>query len=361
MGDVLPRYKQVIDYILSEINSGHLKEGDRMPSEKELSDKFSLSRQTIRHATGELESSGVITRVRGSGSYIGNPAAGSRPKYRTVAVMLTYVDNYIFPPAVRGISDTLERAGYTMQLAFTDNDIEKEGKFLKKILDADDVDAVIAEPSRSCLPNPNMKYYRAIQRMVPLVFINSSYPFLDAPCIRLDDEQIGLEAVRYLVKNGHRQIAGIFHCEDLQGRRRYAGYDRGLRESGIVPDPVKVVWLDTESIANLEPLTDYILRRIDGATAVFSYNDEVACQLIENFTERNIRVPDDFSFISVDDAEIATKVNPAVTTFPHPKRELGEKAAKKILSMIQNPAITGDELFMPELIVRDSVKSLKTC
>lgn len=359
MSDGQPQYKRVIDYILSEISEGRLKQGDRIPSEKKLSEQFSMSRQTIRHATGELEKKGVITRVRGSGSYIGGDASKLRDKFMTVAVMLTYVDNYIFPQTVRGISDTLEENGYSMQLSFTDNDIEKEQTFLKKIIAEDNVDALLAEPSKSSLPNPNMKYYRIIQqRGIPIEFINSSYPKLDIPCVRLDDEKIGYEAVRYLIENGHRQIAGIFHCEDSQGLRRFAGYDRALREADIVPDPKKVLWLDTDGIADVAPLTDYILSRIKGATAIFTYNDEVGCQLIDGFAERGINVPDDISVISVDDSDLASKVRPGLTTFPHPKRELGITATDKLLAMIDNPIVGGNELMMPDLVVRDSVKLL---
>ena len=65
------QYKKIVKYIKEEVADGHLKQGDKLPSEKVLCQRFHLSRQTIRHATGELESEGIITRVRGSGSYVG--------------------------------------------------------------------------------------------------------------------------------------------------------------------------------------------------------------------------------------------------------------------------------------------------
>ena len=60
-------YRAVIDWIRQAVASGELRKGDRLPSEKELCEQFGLSRQTIRHATGELEKEGLLTRVRGSG------------------------------------------------------------------------------------------------------------------------------------------------------------------------------------------------------------------------------------------------------------------------------------------------------
>lgn len=361
MNDNEPHYKQVINYIRTEIVNGNLKQGDRMPSEKELGERFGLSRQTIRHATGELEEQGVITRVRGSGSYIGdirdNP---NRPRYMSVAVMLTYVDNYIFPPVVRGISNVLEGNGYSMQLSFTDNNVRKEGQILKNLIENDNVDAVIAEPSMSALPNPNLEYYEILKkRHIPVLFINASYPNLNFPCVRLDDRHVAYDAVQQLIRRGHRQIAGIFHCEDAQGTERYLGYEKALSQAGIVLEQKNVIWLDTTSIHKLEALMDYILTRIDGCTAVLAYNDEVACQLIKYGTRRGLKIPEELSIISIDDADTAKTISPKVTTYPHPKQELGMKAAENLLQMLENPLTDGNFLFVPEVKIRESVIDIR--
>ena len=84
----------------------------------------------------------------------------------------------------------------------------------------------------------------------------------------------------------------------------------------------------------------------------------MACQLIRGFNRKGIRVPDDISVIGVDDAEAARTAEPPLTTFPHPKAELGIMAAQKIIEQIENPLMKRDHLFLPEIIVRDSVKNL---
>ena len=80
-------YRAVIDWIRQAVASGALRRGDRLPSEKELCEQFGLSRQTIRHATGELEKEGLLTRVRGSGTYVGGSISLQRtPKYKNIKV-----------------------------------------------------------------------------------------------------------------------------------------------------------------------------------------------------------------------------------------------------------------------------------
>ena len=169
-------YRAVIDWIRKEISAGHLKTGDRLPSEKELCDQFGLSRQTVRHATGELEKEGVLTRVRGSGTYLGSPGPAPRQaENKNIAVVSTYVDSYIFPPTIRGIESVLARAGYSVQLSFTDDLVTRERMILESLLEKDNIDGLIIEPSKSALPNPNLELYRRIlKRNIPILFFTSA-------------------------------------------------------------------------------------------------------------------------------------------------------------------------------------------
>ena len=62
--------EQIIDQIYSLIISGNLKPGDKMPSERELSDRFEVSRNSIREAIRILEILGFLVSKRGDGTYI---------------------------------------------------------------------------------------------------------------------------------------------------------------------------------------------------------------------------------------------------------------------------------------------------
>lgn len=65
-----PHYVRIRNHIVSRINSGELKKDQRLPSERELADQFNVSRITIVGALRELAESGIIRKIRGSGSYI---------------------------------------------------------------------------------------------------------------------------------------------------------------------------------------------------------------------------------------------------------------------------------------------------
>ena len=99
MTDNKPKYQVVIDWINEEIASGRMKLGDRLMPEEKLSKKFGLCRQTIRRATSQLVEEKVLTRLQGSGTYVGQILPHtSKKKHMNVAVVSTYYNSYIFPP-----------------------------------------------------------------------------------------------------------------------------------------------------------------------------------------------------------------------------------------------------------------------
>lgn len=66
----IPIYLQLANIIEDEINSGKLKEGDKIYSENFLAKKYNLSRITVRRSLDELLKKGYIIKKKGSGSYI---------------------------------------------------------------------------------------------------------------------------------------------------------------------------------------------------------------------------------------------------------------------------------------------------
>ena len=362
------KYLDIVDWIKSELAEGKLKAGDRLPSENELAEKFRVSRQTARHAIDVLAADRLVSRVRGSGTYIGpvggrTAGTGLHPgrnrHHGTIAVMSTYVDGYIFPNTVRGIEQVLVRSGYVMQLCFTGNKIHRERELLEKMVSTDRIDGLIVEAVKSALPNPNFKYFSRLSGLgVPILFINAAYPGLPYPLVALNDSRMAFRATQYLVDRGHRKIGGIFKADDGQGRLRYQGYAECMRTIGRGVDERSVFWIDTVAMQEMEKFAPYLLERIHGCTAVVCYNDQVAYALATILKKYGIRVPEDVSLIGMDDADIAAMAEVPITTFPHPKFDLGKKAAENLLKMIDDPTADGNYLFETEVCERDSVKTL---
>jgi len=65
----VPKYKQIVESIISDIAKGKLPIGEKIPSINELSEYCDLSRDTVEKAYRELKSRKVIISVKGKGFY----------------------------------------------------------------------------------------------------------------------------------------------------------------------------------------------------------------------------------------------------------------------------------------------------
>jgi GntR family transcriptional repressor for pyruvate dehydrogenase complex len=61
---------QVADQIKSLILANELKPGDRLPTERDLCDRFEVSRTVVREAISVLEAKGLLASIGGSGTYV---------------------------------------------------------------------------------------------------------------------------------------------------------------------------------------------------------------------------------------------------------------------------------------------------
>ncbi|ATY84207.1 GntR family transcriptional regulator [Kyrpidia spormannii] len=66
----IPLYIQVKEAVLAQIRNGHWKTGDKLPTERELSERLQVSRNTVSQAYQELEAEGVLTSIQGRGTFV---------------------------------------------------------------------------------------------------------------------------------------------------------------------------------------------------------------------------------------------------------------------------------------------------
>lgn len=360
MQEAQTKYQALINYIKEQIAAGALCPGDKLPSENELSEQFSISRQTVRKAIGVLEEDGVVRRVKGSGTYLNYDRRENLEQRNSIAVVTTYVESYIFPKTIQGIEKVLFDSGYSVQICFTNNTLEREKSILEDLLSRDDVAGVIVEGTKSGLPNPNIPLYRQLlAKNIPVLFINTYYPELDAPHVSLNDVETAEKAVQYLIDHGHRDIGAILKLDDGQGRQRYLGYLSAMEAAGLAVSDSRMVWIDTDESKQLAYCTEKILNRVEACTALLCYNDQIAFQLIRILSQKGIKVPEDVSIISIDDSDLALHSEVPITSLPHPKEKLGEKAAEVLLQMINGKKKDLTYEFGTRVVERESVTALK--
>jgi GntR family transcriptional regulator, arabinose operon transcriptional repressor len=358
----LPKYMQLKQEIISWIHSGKFKPEEKLPSEHEMSELFGFSRQTVRQAIGELVQEGWLERAQGKGTFVSKTPSNTRKPVdvKTVALITTYISDYIFPTIVRGVESTLRSRGYRLLLSSTDNLKDKERESLEMVM-SQMPNGLIIEPTKSAEGNPNFNYFLSLDyQNIPYLMIHETYSDLACPCIKLDDEFGGFVAAEHLIQLGHRRIVGFFKTDDLQGINRLKGFTQAHREYGIPLPPNSIMRYSTEDRSTLpHQYLNELLESDQRPSAIVCYNDELAIELLQVIRGKGLQVPNDISIVGFDDANLATATEVKLTTLSHPKEEMGKLAAEMLLAWIEKTSKPENKVFIPELIVRESTRKVE--
>ncbi|MFR0513946.1 GntR family transcriptional regulator [Limosilactobacillus mucosae] len=356
------KYEIIRKTIQKEIESGKYQVGDKLPTESNLMETFGVSRYTVRRAISELQNAHYVYRIQGGGMYVDDWQDSHQPpkaNNKMIGLVTTHLVDYIFPNIISGIDRIVSAHGYSLIVSNTHNQRENERRSLERLLDTQ-IAGLIVEPTQSALANTNMDLYQKIaQSHLPMVFINAHYPQLQAPYLEIKDKKAEYEMTRYLIKQGHKRILGIFQVDDLQGTRRMEGFINAYMEyPNISYLSETVMYQSGQDMNRIFQRVTQIMERPDHPTAIVCYNDALAIQVMDVVSSAGLKIPEDVSIVGFDDYVLGRYFSPRLTTIEHPKEKMGLDAGRMIMSMIDGEVVKPIE-YDAKLIFNDSVRKLK--
>lgn len=195
---------------------------------------------------------------------------------------------------------------------------------------------------------------KVIATGIPYLVLNNYFEE-DINCISIDNEQAAIEAVGYLVKQGHRRIATI--AGDLNthaGKSRLKGYKEALKKHKIaLKDEYIAVGAFLRSPARAA--AEKLLHLMQRPTAIFAASDVMALETIDLAKKEGLRIPQDLSIIGFDDNPIALYSSVALTTVRQPIVEMGQLGLETLNQIAQRQAKLPVKTVLPaKLVLRDS-------
>jgi len=210
-----PLYRQIYDHILSQIQSGQLEPGDRVPSEKELADDFQVSRITSKKALDLLCQDQIIERIQGKGSFISKsgrrpaeaaaptePAVPETSRFTLGVVLPEFADSY-GAGIIRALEEQCRRHGAHLILKLTNDDSEREEQALSELEELG-VDGFVVFPISGKHYNP--KILELVVKDVPLVLVDRHLRGIPASSVSTDHRLATVEATQHLFALGHENI-----------------------------------------------------------------------------------------------------------------------------------------------------------
>jgi LacI family transcriptional regulator len=278
-------------------------------------------------------------------------------KTKTIGLIVPDASNLFFADISRKIENLGYKNGYSVILCNSDNDLAKQHNYVNTLI-AKQVDGTIfisAGESNEDLEDLN-------NSGIPIVVADRNVPLNLADVVLLDNEKAGYEATKYLIDLGHKQIACISGPFNVSPSfLRVEGYKRALLENKIQVNESYLVLGDYQFNSGQKAMQQ-LLEVYPIPTAVFVLNDMMAIGAISSARRMGLKVPEDISIIGFDDIEIATAVNPALTTMAQPIEEIAELAINLLINKMQghNEDLQNKEYILSaKLVIRESTQQLK--
>ncbi|MBI3513235.1 MAG: LacI family DNA-binding transcriptional regulator [Proteobacteria bacterium] len=277
----------------------------------------------------------VTEAVRRTG-YTPNLAARTLRARRTMLVLVVVPDiaNPFFSDVLRGVDEGLSQHGYGFLIGNLARSRAKEPQ-LANIALAGQVDGMLLLNGR--IPQGGRRSLTASD--IPMVAVCEAIEGARIPQVEVQNREAARQAVAHLARLGHRRIAYLAGPPDnFVERERRGGFCEGMTAAGLSARSARFYPGDFTFASGVAAATAFLQTR-PRPSALFAANDEMAIGFVKTMRSAGIVVPDQVSVVGFDGIEFADFVEPTLTTFRQPRRELGYRGATLLVAAMRGEAI----------------------
>lgn len=367
------KHHHVYATLLQEIESGRWKEGERLPSEAQLVERFGHSRITIGRALRDLQNAGLISRRAGSGSFVSRESLTS--KHFSFGLLIPDLgETDIFDPICRGMMASPLASDHALlwgsaSSAADPGDAASRGQrawqLCRQYIDRR-VDGVFFAPVEMTpvAGDVNHRIVAALDAAhIPVVLLDrtvTSYPdpgFHDL--VGIDNRRAGYVMTEHLLRLGAERIVFV---RQPNSATTVDAREAGFREAMYAHRAPN----SHRHVARLDPDDHAVVHAMLGAhtpDAIVCANDRTASRLMQTLRRLHIDVPRDIRLVGIDDVEFASLLPVPLTTLRQPTHEIGHVALSLMLERVTQVGTHGgkqrdvpprDTRLRADIVVRDS-------
>jgi LacI family transcriptional regulator len=328
-----------------------------MPTISEVAKKAGVSSTTVSHVINNTrfvsaETRQHVERAIEEMGYRPNALARSLRSGETCTIGLILPDsaNPFFAEVGRSIEMAAFKAGYSVILCNTENDIDKEHSYIDVLINKQ-IDGLIFVGAGEDYDS----YKKLLDMHVRVVAMDRDYPDLEMDVVITDNLQGGKLATQHLIEMGHKRIGCISGPSKVNlSAQRVTGYIQALEQAGLAVDQNLIMSGDFHPGSGQEAATR-LLAMQNPPTAIFACNDLMAIGVLRAGMELGWRIPQDLAVVGYDDIELASYTTPPLTTIRQPKKEMGMVALNFLMGRIHTELSSPQRALLPvSLVVRGS-------
>ena len=258
---------------------------------------------------------------------------------KTIGIILPELNNIFFSEIITAAEDLLRSHGYATMICDCRSDVKREEEAAEFLLHRR-VDGLIMMPTGA--EKKVLDKFRKSRR--PVVLIDRRMENGDCDCVLVDNEGAAQNAVKRLMKKGHKKIGMITGPDNVYtARERQRGYELAMQESSKARKDTKLLANGNYTIVGGAKAMRKLYEDNPDMTAVFISNYEMTVGAMMEINDLGIKVPERLSVIGFDNVDFARAVVPRLSIVTQPTEEIGQAAANLLLSRLEDKDETSDK------------------
>jgi LacI family transcriptional regulator len=297
----------------------------------------------------------ILAKAEDMGYRHNNFASNLRnQKSNVIGVMFHKLNSNFITSVLAGIENVTTEAGYNILIAHSSESFDKEVSNAMNLFHQR-VDGVIASLSLNSKGLSHFKQF--FDKNIPVIFFDRVDENSERMHVIIDNYKCGYIATEHLISQGCRNI--VMLTASLKRNvyaKRHKGYADALFDAGIEFNK-KLVLVKEMGEENAIEAAHEILKIKPFPDGLFVMNDFMAAVCMQELKRNGVRVPEDIAIVGFNNDAISKIVDPQLTTINYPGKEMGEIAARHLISQLKglgNIATTNRIIIKAELIVRKS-------
>ncbi len=266
--------------------------------------------------------------------YIPNLYASCLKNRKTgnIAVVLPEIADSFFSLAIDGIESVAQHKGYHVMVYLTHEDIRKEESILRDFRSGR-VDGVLI--SVSCGADSNSHIHDLCSQHIPLVFFDRVCEHIQASKVVTNDFQSAYNATEHLINRGCNRIAFLAMSNKLAiTNHRQKGYEEAMCRYDHPIDKNSVLNCKNDETENYS-LIEGLMRGKDRPDGVVGSGEKLTTLVYTVCNDLNLRIPHDVKIVGFSSLEIASLLNPSLTTITQPAFDIGKTAATLLFNALE--------------------------
>ena len=280
---------------------------------------------------------------------------------KVIGLMVSDIRNPYYATMVVECEKAASEKGYLMMLCNSLGSNEMELTYLEKF-SSQRVDAVIQIGGKVDELVSDTGYVESVNKVASSmpVLITGKLDGADCYQVNIDEGQAMELLIRFLIENGHRDIALLGGRDNVKSTvDKRLRYRQMLWKYGI---PVREEYIidgdryDIES--GSEAMQQFLREDHPMPTVVIAINDFTAVGVVRTLREAGYRIPEDISVVSFDNTYIAETCMPRLTCVGYDYRMFGRLLVDTAVRAIHGEEPPRVQMVKSRIVIRDSCKCL---